>query len=91
MIDIPLIKNVFSFARRLERFSTPAAVLAGLDAAMSERVPLKVLAAARIPISIRDWPTAQLGETVFLGDTVPPGWWDEYMAMCQSHADQDLT
>jgi DNA-binding CsgD family transcriptional regulator len=90
MIDIPLIKNVFSFARRSEQFATPANVLAALDVALSERVPLKVLAAARIPISIRDWPTAQLGETVFLGDTVPPGWWDEYMAMCQSHTDQDL-
>ena len=32
MIDIPLINNVFSFARRLERFATPADVLAALYA-----------------------------------------------------------
>ena len=91
MIDIPLIKNVFSFARRTEQFATPADVLAALDVALSRHVPLNVLGAARIPFSMRDWPTAQLGETVFLGKTVPPGWWDEYMAMCQSHTDQDLT
>jgi hypothetical protein len=89
-IDTALLKQVFSFAARLSGLVTPAEVLAALAAAIQGRVPLKVLGAARLPVQLRDWLVAPLGETVFLAVSAPRGWWEEYMGPCRSSVDQDL-
>ena len=77
-IDVALLENVFSFAARMSELDAPPDVLAKLGTAINGRTPLKVLGAARIPVQSRDWLTARLGETVFLSEDVPRGWWEEY-------------
>ena len=89
-IDIPLFEHVFSFATRIGGLTTAADVLAALGDAIHGRAPLKVLGAARLPLCARDWLTAQLGETVFLAESAPPGWWEEYIELSRAYMDQDL-
>ena len=89
-IDTALLEQVFSFAARVGGLATAADVLAALGAAISGRAPLKVLGVARLPLRARDWLTAQLGETVFLADSAPSGWWDEYIQLSRANMDQDL-
>jgi LuxR family quorum sensing-dependent transcriptional regulator len=89
-IDVALLENVFRFAAHMSELDAPPDVLAKLGTAINGRTPLKVLGAARIPVQSRDWLTARLGETVFLSEDVPRGWWEEYANLCQTYADQDL-
>ncbi len=90
MIESAILDNVFSFVRASSEIATPADVLGGLNAAVSEGLPVKVLGAARLPILSRDWPSSRVGETVFLGSEVPTGWWEDYISMSRLRLDQDL-
>lgn len=89
-IDTALLEHVFSFAAQKSKLATPGDVLDALGTAIHGRAPLKVLGAARLPVRASEWLTAQLGETAFLAESAPSGWWEEYTALCQSHVDQDL-
>jgi len=89
-VDAVLLRQVFSFAEQMTAFGVPADVLAALGAAIDGRTPLKVLGAARLPVHSRDWLTAKLGDTVFLSEDSPRGWWPEYQSLAQTYLDQDL-
>ncbi|MGE8942297.1 LuxR C-terminal-related transcriptional regulator [Leptospira interrogans] len=90
MIDHALLTDVFSFVRTSPEIATAAELLSKLDASIDNGLPLKVLGAARLPILSRDWPSAKVGETVFLGRNAPLGWWEDYIAMSRLRLDQDL-
>jgi len=88
--DDILLKQVFSFAEKLDALSEPSEVLVGLSAAIDGKTPLKVLGAARFPVQPLEWCHARLGETVFLSQDCPRGWWQEYQSLAQTYLDQDL-
>jgi DNA-binding CsgD family transcriptional regulator len=90
VIDAVLLEQIFSFAEQIAALPTPADVLTALGTAISGRTPLKVVGAARLPLQARDWLTAKLGETVFLSQDCPAGWWQEYQGLARTHLDQDL-
>jgi DNA-binding CsgD family transcriptional regulator len=89
-IDPVLLEQVFSFAEQIGSLERPTAVLDALGAAIDGRTPLKVVGAARLPLQARDWLTAKLGETVFLSQDCPAGWWHEYQSLARTYLDQDL-
>lgn len=89
-VDAILVGRVFSFGEKMAECGAPEDVLSGLGAAIDGRTPLKVLGAARVPIHSRDWIASKLGETVFLSQDSPGGWWQEYMSLAETYFDQDL-
>lgn len=89
-VDATLVGQVLSFGEKMSECGAPYDVLARLGAAIEGRTPLKVLGAARFPLHSRDWLTAKLGDTVFLSQDSPGGWWQEYMSLAGTYLDQDL-
>jgi DNA-binding CsgD family transcriptional regulator len=89
-VDVVLLEQVFSFAERISALEGPASVLTALGEAIDSRTPLKVVGAARLPLHARDWLAAKLGETVFLSQDCPAGWWPEYQSLARTYLDQDL-
>lgn len=89
-VNPDLVGQVFSFAGKMSEYGAAEDVLTGLGAAIAGKTPLKVLGAARFPVHSRDWLTAKLGDTVFLSQDSPGGWWPEYMSLARTYLDQDL-
>ena len=90
MIDPCTLKGVFSFVRGSSDFPAPMDVLTQLDTAIADGTTLKVLGAARLPMLPSGWSSARLGETVFLGNHAPRGWWEDYTSLSRLRADQDM-
>jgi DNA-binding CsgD family transcriptional regulator len=85
-----LLANVFALAARMSEFAAPRDVLTALGEAIDGGTKLKVLGAARLPLHPRDWLSARVGDTVFLSEAAPSGWWREYTELCRAYVDQDL-
>lgn len=73
--------NLVEFTAQVEQYTSPASVLDALDEAIAEDVSLMVLGAKRFGVNLRDYDTMKVGENVFIHQSVPEGWWDDYYAL----------
>ena len=71
------------YASRLEELRTPTEVLDYLCAITTSGLPLSVLGAVWLPLTSRDWCSAQLGKSALLHKDVPKGWREEYDAVAR--------
>src|SRR5688572_14379789 len=77
----PATPYLAEFTADVARVRTPAEVLDALDSFAGRFLPLNVLGASRLPLRLSDWRSTRLGRDAFLHGSVPPGWWEEYVAM----------
>ena len=75
-----LAQELLDYSRCVGDAKTPKEVLDGLNAITSKRLHLNVLAAIRFPDRVTDWSALELGKTVFIHDSVPRGWWEEWIS-----------
>jgi DNA-binding CsgD family transcriptional regulator len=70
--------------------TSPGEVLDALHELTTRHFPLYVLGAARLPFKTNDWVSVQLGQNVFIHQSVPKGWWVEYAAKASRQYDPGL-
>jgi DNA-binding CsgD family transcriptional regulator len=70
--------RVIDYASRIEELHTPSEVLNELHDITTKTLPLSVLAAARLPVTVTDLGSFQLGQNAFLHKDVPKGWWEDF-------------
>ncbi len=70
--------------------TSPHEVLDALHEFTVIHFPMSVLGAARLPFKTNDWVSVELGKNVFVHQSVPKGWWEEYSATAPSHYDPGL-
>ena len=75
--------ELVDYASRIGEMGTPNDVLDALHAVVTKSLPLRVLAAVRLPVRAADWSSLQLGRSVFLHREVPEGWWEEHEALAE--------
>jgi LuxR family quorum sensing-dependent transcriptional regulator len=75
---LDLAARLTDFSTNTRALASPAEVLNALNDAVSEHLPLHVLAAGRFPRRIGDWKAMKVGESVFLHKDAPRGWWRDY-------------
>jgi len=73
----PLLNKL---AAHVSRAKTADAVLDGLDEFASRLLPVNVLGVGRMPQRTSDWRSIELGRDVFLHQSAPVDWWNEYAA-----------
>jgi hypothetical protein len=74
-----LAQELLNYSRDVPNAKTPKEVLDGLHAITSKRLLLNVLVAIRFPERVTDLQSLVIGKTVFLHDSAPKGWWDEWI------------
>ena len=75
--------DLVDYAERVEALRSPDEVLEELHAVTMRHLPLSVMGAARFPLKSGDWASLQLGNSAFLHNSVPEGWWEEYDALAR--------
>ena len=76
-----LAQELLDYSRGVSSAKTPKEVLDGLHAITSKRLSLNVLVAIRFPERVTDWASLELGKTVFLHDSTPRAWWEEWIRL----------
>jgi DNA-binding CsgD family transcriptional regulator len=74
-----LAQELLDYARGVSDAKTPKDVLDGLHAITSKYLNLNVLVASRFPERATDWKALELGKTVYLHESAPRGWWEEWI------------
>jgi DNA-binding CsgD family transcriptional regulator len=74
-----LAHEIVEFSSNVASSGTPKEVLDRLHALTSTRLNLNVLGAVCLPRRVTDWESLRLGETVFLHDSAPKEWWEEWI------------
>ena len=74
-----LAQELLDYSRSVSDAKTSKDVLDGLHAITSKRLHLNVLVAIRFPDRVTDWESLEPGKTVFLHNSVPKGWWEEWI------------
>ena len=75
--------RLLAYTHRVDDLDKPEDVLDGLHAVTSTAFDLRVLGAFRIPRKLADWDSMRVGQTVFLHQTAPKGWWEEWFTFAQ--------
>jgi DNA-binding CsgD family transcriptional regulator len=73
--------KLVDYASRIGELRTPSDVLDALNSITSKSLPLCVLGAVRFPVNATGRTSMRLGQSVFLHEGVPDGWWEEYTAL----------
>jgi len=73
------VAKLLSYCTNLGSVTAPEAVLDGLHEVTDQALGLKVLCAGRFPQNMADWGALRLGKTVFLHESAPKGWWEEWL------------
>jgi len=74
-----LAQDLLNYSCDVSHAKTAKEVLDSLHAVTSKRLHLNVLVASRFPERATDWEALVVGKTVFLHDSAPKGWWDEWI------------
>ncbi len=74
-----LAQDLLNYSCDVPNAKTPKEVLDGLHAITSKQLHLNVLVAIRFPERVTDLQSLVVGKTVFLHDSAPKGWWDEWI------------
>ncbi len=72
--------KLLSYSAHVESFTSPLAVLRGLHEITSPALNLNVLLAMRFPRQVCDWEAMRPGTNVFLHESAPSGWWEEWLS-----------
>jgi hypothetical protein len=73
--------KLVDYASRIGELRTPSDVLDALNSITTKSLPLCVLGAVRFPFNATGRTSMRLGQSVFLHEGVPDGWWEEYTAL----------
>ena len=74
-----LAQDLLNYSCDVHNAKTAKEVLDGLHAITSKRLNLNMLVASRFPERATDWEALELGKTVFLHESAPKGWWEEWI------------
>ena len=74
-----LARDLLTYSCDVPNAKTAKEVLNSLHAITSKRLNLNVLVASRFPERATDWEALELGKTVFLHESAPKGWWEEWI------------
>jgi DNA-binding CsgD family transcriptional regulator len=74
-----LAQELLDYSREVSYAKTPKEALDGLSAITSKRLHLNVLVASRFPERATNWDSLEIGKTVFLHESAPKGWWEEWI------------
>jgi DNA-binding CsgD family transcriptional regulator len=74
-----LAQDLLTYSCDVHEAKTAKEVLEGLHAITAKRLHLNVLVASRFPERATDWEALELGKTVFLHESAPKGWWEEWI------------
>lgn len=84
------LPTLTAYTKLVATRTAPGEVLDALHEFAMTHFPLSVLGAARLPFKTNDWVSVELGKNVFLHQSVPKGWWEEYSAKAPRHYDPGL-
>jgi DNA-binding CsgD family transcriptional regulator len=79
--DPALARKLFDYTVEVESLDSIDDVLDRLHAITSRYCRVNVLGAALFPLSWGDWSSVEKGRTVFLHESVPEGWWEQYLEL----------
>ncbi|MGO8954588.1 MAG: response regulator transcription factor [Rhodomicrobium sp.] len=82
---LDLGEKLLTYATDVQSLTTPEAVLNGLHRITSPALKLNLLGAGRLPLEVCNWDAFQLGTTVFVHQSAPKGWWEEWLERAPHH------
>ncbi len=74
-----LARDLLAYSCEVPNAKTAKEVLNSLHGVISKRLNLNVLVASRFPDRATHWDALELGKTVFLHESAPKGWWEEWI------------
>src|SRR5215510_7178560 len=77
--------EMLRFATQVHDIDTPEKVLDALHKVTSQVCGMNVLVAILLPLQWGDWSGVEKGKTVFLHQSAPKGWWEEWLELSHSH------
>jgi len=77
--------EMLRFATGIDALQSPDGVLNELHKVTFPHCNIAVLVAALLPVRWGDWSGVQKGKTVFLHESAPQGWWEEWLELNQIH------
>ena len=80
-----LSAKLLCYAAGIGSFRTPEAVLSGLHSVTNPALRLNVFCAGRFLPSVSDWEAIRPGKNVFLHQSIPSGFWEEWLRRAPSH------
>jgi LuxR family quorum sensing-dependent transcriptional regulator len=78
--DAKTIESIIDYSLTVTRLAAPDDVLSHLHDIIAATTSMRVLGANRFSVKAGDWRRLQLGKTVFVHQSVPRGWLDEWLA-----------
>jgi LuxR family quorum sensing-dependent transcriptional regulator len=84
------LPTLTTYTKLVATRTAPGEVLDALHEFTIKHFPLSVLGAARLPFKTNDWVSVELGKNVFIHQSVPKGWWEEYALAASRHYDPGL-
>jgi LuxR family quorum sensing-dependent transcriptional regulator len=84
------LPTLTTYTKLVSTRTSPGEVLDALHRLTMEYFAISVLGAARLPFKNNDWVSVKLGKNVFIHQSVPKGWWEEYAAAASRHYDPGL-
>jgi LuxR family quorum sensing-dependent transcriptional regulator len=84
------LPTLTAYTKLVATRTSPGEVLDALHELTMMHFPMSVLGAARLPFKNNDWVSVELGKNVFIHQSVPKGWWEEYAAAAPRHYDPGL-
>lgn len=85
MNAVKLGPEMLRFATSIDTLGTPDEVLNALNKVTLPSCSISVLVAALLPLRWGDWSGIEAGKTVFLHESAPDGWWDEWLELSKSY------
>lgn len=77
--DEELARKLLSYSLHVGSLATPETILDRLQRITGAALGLNVLVAGRFPANVSDWESISLGKNVFLHNSAPKGWWEEWL------------
>jgi DNA-binding CsgD family transcriptional regulator len=74
-----LAQDLLTYSCDVHNAKTAKDVLDGLHAITSKHLHLNMLCASRFPERATDWESLVVAKTVFLHNSAPKGWWEEWI------------
>jgi DNA-binding CsgD family transcriptional regulator len=84
------LPTLTAYTKLVATRTSPGEVLDALHELTMAHFPISVLGAARLPFKTNDWVSVELGKNVFIHQSVPKGWWEEYAATAPRQYDPGL-
>jgi DNA-binding CsgD family transcriptional regulator len=82
--------EMLKFACSVDSMKQPDEVLDCLHQVSYQRCKINVLLAGMFPLRWGDFSGVELGKTVFLHDSAPQGWWEEWLELSRQHPSAGL-